>query len=465
MAGYIGPQPVPQATQNRETFTATASQTIFNTGGYTPGYIDVFLNGVKLVDTTDYTATNGSDVVLTSGAAASDTLEVVAYTAFTVADQDFTGDLTVDGSTFVVDSTNNRVGIGTSSPSANLHLSGESQSIRLETTNDSSTFLDVRANSGTGGSFYVGQDSSLGGSFGSGAYAGVVWQSGSYPIVFATNNTEAARIDASGNLLVGKTSADGGATTGLQAAQNGNTYITRASGTANVNTVLTLNRLTSDGDILRFLKDGTTVGSIGTVAGDLVIDGASGDTGLRFLGSTIRPRDNGAISDGGVDLGASNGRFKDLYLSGGVFLGGTGASNQLTDYETGTWTPIVEDLTGNQATATVNGSYTKVGNIVYATCEATGINTTGLNAAERIYIDGWPFSTQNAGGSPNRTAAVYTNSISFNGGAAMIAAFGDNSSRCTFLNNQDATTHTVVTVSDLTSGSASIEFSIVYDTT
>ena len=96
MSGYIGTQPVPQSTQTRQTFTATASQTSFATGGYQAGYLDVFLNGVKLVDGTDYTATNGSDVVLTTGAASGDTLEVVAYTAFTVLNQNFTGGVTID---------------------------------------------------------------------------------------------------------------------------------------------------------------------------------------------------------------------------------------------------------------------------------------------------------------------------------------------------------------------------------
>ena len=82
MSGYIGVQPVPQATQVRDSFTATAGQTSFATAGYTPTFLDVYLNGVHLQDGTDYTATNGSDVVLTTGAAADDVLEVVAYTTF-----------------------------------------------------------------------------------------------------------------------------------------------------------------------------------------------------------------------------------------------------------------------------------------------------------------------------------------------------------------------------------------------
>jgi len=81
MSGYIGQSPVPQSTQSREVFTATASQTTFNTSGYVAGYLDVYLNGIKLVNGTDFTASNGSDVVLTSGAAASDTLEVISFTA------------------------------------------------------------------------------------------------------------------------------------------------------------------------------------------------------------------------------------------------------------------------------------------------------------------------------------------------------------------------------------------------
>ena len=85
MSGYIGTQPLPQATQTRDTFTATAGQTSFATSGYTPNFLDVFLNGVHLVNGTDYTATNGSDVVLTSGAAAGDTLQVVAFTTFELA--------------------------------------------------------------------------------------------------------------------------------------------------------------------------------------------------------------------------------------------------------------------------------------------------------------------------------------------------------------------------------------------
>jgi len=121
MAGYLGSTPVPQATQHRESFTATEGQTSFATAGYTPQFLDVFLNGSHL-SPADFVATNSSDVVLVVAASADDVCDIISYTPFEVANATFTGDFTVDGTTLVVDSTNNRVGIGTASPTAPLHI-------------------------------------------------------------------------------------------------------------------------------------------------------------------------------------------------------------------------------------------------------------------------------------------------------------------------------------------------------
>lgn len=72
-AGYVNATPGKTVT----TFTATSGQTTFSTS-YTVGYIDVFLNGVRL-SAADYTATNGTSVVLASGAAAGDTVDIVQF--------------------------------------------------------------------------------------------------------------------------------------------------------------------------------------------------------------------------------------------------------------------------------------------------------------------------------------------------------------------------------------------------
>ena len=66
-------------------FTATAAQTTFSVT-YTVGNIAVYQNGVLLRDTTDYTATNGTSVVLAAGATSGDAIDVVAYATFNVTD-------------------------------------------------------------------------------------------------------------------------------------------------------------------------------------------------------------------------------------------------------------------------------------------------------------------------------------------------------------------------------------------
>ena len=65
------------AAHNFTSFTATANQTTF-TVNYTVGNILVFMNGAKL-NSADFTATNGSSVVLASGATVGDIVEVVEY--------------------------------------------------------------------------------------------------------------------------------------------------------------------------------------------------------------------------------------------------------------------------------------------------------------------------------------------------------------------------------------------------
>jgi hypothetical protein len=58
--------------------TASAGQTTFSTSGYTPGFIDVYRNGVKL-SASDFTATNGAQVVLASPAFLGDTIQTVSF--------------------------------------------------------------------------------------------------------------------------------------------------------------------------------------------------------------------------------------------------------------------------------------------------------------------------------------------------------------------------------------------------
>ena len=541
MAGYIGTTPVPQATQHRESFTATGGQTSFATAGYTPQFIDVYLNGVKLAPA-DYTATNGSDVVLASGATASDILEIVAYTPFEVANQTFTGDTSVtnlavtgtftsrgiddnaDAVAITIDSSEN-VGIGTSSPSGALHVSrsGLEAGITLERTTsatakftmaandgnlvftdqnqsaermriDSSGDVSFNGSSGTAGTVKGNGTVTISDNHGSNNGGGLAFHytgnsgysqiyvknnntlifdadptavGGSTNIEFNVDGSEAMRIDSDGRLLVGKTSDDNTAT-GLVVNGNGLTKIVRASATANVNTVLQLNRLTSDGDIAVFQKDGSTVGSIGTKGGDIHV--GTGVTGLQFVDSInkIRPFSvsGNAATDGTTDLGQDTQRFKDLYLSGGVYLGGTGAANKLDDYEEGTWDPVYLGLTSNP-TCTYDiqaGYYTKVGNLV--TCTGR-IRTDAVSGGSGVLaLGGLPFNSKNVATNGSSGTLQVGKYLAWKSGqfAPKMGFVQDNTNYCTLLyeDNDTSAGNCNVTALNNTTNDNDMHFSITY---
>jgi len=110
----------------------------------------------------------------------------------------------------------------------------------------------------------------------------------------------------------------------------------------------------------------------------------------------VYPTDgSGTLADNSRDLGASAYRWKDLYLSGGAYLGGTAAANKLDDYEEGTWTPVYEPETGSFTTMTmdnVSASYTKIGDTVIAMCyvRTSDVDVTGASGA--LYLGGLPFT-------------------------------------------------------------------------
>jgi len=65
----------------RTTYTATSGQTVF-AANYDVGYIDVFLNGIKLLVGTDFVATSGSSITLSSGATSGDIVEILAHSTY-----------------------------------------------------------------------------------------------------------------------------------------------------------------------------------------------------------------------------------------------------------------------------------------------------------------------------------------------------------------------------------------------
>jgi hypothetical protein len=191
-----------------------------------------------------------------------------------------------------IDSSGN-VGIGTTSPSSPLTVSASATTVGQFISSNSSSYVEID-NSGGGG--YIGTSGN------------------NMLFLTSTSGTERMRIDSSGNLLVGKTGASSNLT-GVQAISDGRFFATTSGSYALVG-----NRLSSDGDIALFQKDGSTVGSIGVAGSDLIISGkaSSVKSGIRFDNSTLTPAMNGVDVDASVDLGYSARRFKDGYFSGTV---------------------------------------------------------------------------------------------------------------------------------------------------
>ena len=104
MAGYIGNDPAKSSVRiARQTYTTTGSQTDFTfSAGYDPGYIEIYVNGVRQTEGTNFTANDGSVFSILNGIGAGNTVTAAAYKAFNVASVSLSevtdvDDLTVTG--------------------------------------------------------------------------------------------------------------------------------------------------------------------------------------------------------------------------------------------------------------------------------------------------------------------------------------------------------------------------------
>lgn len=265
-----------------------------------------------------------------------------------------------------IDSTNDRIGIGTASPGYKLEVAGDtflSGDTRHVYFGNANTFIGENSNtdklelrgggSNSAATVYIDNSGNVGIGVADpaqklhvsghqlfennnelrwkdsgGVERTTLWMDTSNNVnVGASSNAElrfingptyaaSMTIDVDGNVLVG-TSTSPNSTAGFRAYAGGNGAFTVAG------IPLTLNRLSTAGDILQFEKDTGRVGSIGIHSSGFYIDGEASHSGLRFASAGLVPRLNGADSDNTVDLGESGIRFKDLYLSGDVNLGGS----------------------------------------------------------------------------------------------------------------------------------------------
>jgi hypothetical protein len=225
-----------------------------------------------------------------------------------------------------IDSSGN-VGIGTTTPASILDIKGSTGNSVI--TLNSASAIDAYPSIGKLRFYSNDNSTNSSGEVGSVEVIGIgTWNGAAnnaamtfnliQGLAGTTSPVEAMRIDSSGNLLVGATSAVGlgnGTNEGISISSSQKQIIVGTDSDVS----LYLNRQTSDGDIAVFRKDGSTVGSIGVNNTDnLFISGNSTHAGLEFLGVSIAPHKNGSLVDNTLDIGTGSHRFDDIYATNGT---------------------------------------------------------------------------------------------------------------------------------------------------
>jgi len=276
---------------------------------------------------------------------------------------------------FFWDASTQRLGLGITTPSATLTVGAPSVSAVSFVSNPVASF-------GGGVAFDAGSGNDI-----------QLINYRTSNMQFGNGGSVDMTLDSSGNLLVG--------TTTILTAESNVEGISLAAGSyggllsvsRDGNRAATFNRKTSDGDIVEFRKDGTTVGSIGVNTDRIYLVNANEGIAIDDSLNEIFPCNTAGNSlDDTVGLGGSNRRFTDLYLSGGVYLGGTGSANYLDDYEEGSWTPALF-IGGSEGTGATyiarDGHYVKVGMMVTIACNLT-LSSKGTSTGN-FQIGGLPF--------------------------------------------------------------------------
>jgi hypothetical protein len=149
----------------------------------------------------------------------------------------------------------------------------------------------------------------------------------------AGNYSTAMRIDSSGNLLVGKTTS-GTANNGAELRNGSSNHAVIATSDSEI--PMLVNRKTNDGDLVKFYKDTSAFGSIGSVLEDSLsrLYIAQSDTGLKFNNGPdyiVPCTGAGADRDNVIDLGSSSARFTDIYATNATIQ--TSDRNEKQDIE------------------------------------------------------------------------------------------------------------------------------------
>ena len=141
---------------------------------------------------------------------------------------------------------------------------------------------------------------------------------------------------------------------------------------------------------------------------------------------------------------------------------GTGTSELLSDYEEGSFSPVVSDAAsaGNTATGTFNGYYTKVGDLVTCVISLVNIDTTGMTAGNDLHVQGLPFAAASLNGVNRFQGALGAGGgVTFTG--TLTIEISDANSYAKILETASGSTDHLI-VSEVNSGTADIYTSITY---
>jgi hypothetical protein len=220
-----------------------------------------------------------------------------------------------------IDSSGN-VGIGTSSPTGNLEIATSASDAGVDLVLDG----NKTSNGGIGSIIFNNNGDSVGMIRSNRASANDAADMLFYTQATGGANTERMRLDSNGNLLVGKTTTSS-STAGMLIGSNGRFDAVRDGGYVGY-----FNRLSTDGDIALFAKDGTTVGSITANSGSGGFLGikAGGSNELLLPLNSTPPRIQPSV-DNSFDIGTSSARFDDIYATNGTIQ--TSDRNEKQDIE------------------------------------------------------------------------------------------------------------------------------------
>ena len=117
--------------------------------------------------------------------------------------------------------------------------------------------------------------------------------------------------------------------------------------------------------------------------------------------------------------------------NGITFNGDTAAANALDDYEEGTWTPVLTDLTNNATMhALTAGVYTKIGRLVTVTAN---VRTSSLGSVSgNLYVTGFPYTSANTDGNHGAGAVANAENMNITAGHAITLYVGKNGAKGRF---------------------------------